>query len=185
MPYIPKVLCVKDVIPFGDYEFFNAHATVLKVSNIKKNILVPAVSIDAKSLAEFEDYVGFKHTPETWIRSYMMLYAELFNNKDVTIIRNVDNPVDYCRAVAQHFSDKAHDYSYEYDVINKHGFTEVPGKYYTFDMPDEFYCVIPMELGSWFEAVNNDEACMRILGQLAYGYLNATIPISNIRIVED
>jgi len=185
MSYIPKVLRVDEVIPHGDYTFFNEHATVLKVSNIHKGIRVPVLAIDRKSLVEFETYVGFKHTDETWIRSYLMTYCDLFDDKDVTIVTNVNNPIEYTKAIAQHLSDKAYDYSYEYDVIKHHGFTVVPNKYYEFDLPDEYYCVIPMDLGAWFEVVRNKEAGMRILGQLAYGYLHATIPISNIRIIEE
>lgn len=185
MSYIPKVLRVDEVIRHGDYTFFNEHATVLKVSNIRKVTGVPVLAIDHKSLVEFETYVGFKHTDETWIRSYLLTCCYLFDDKDVTIITNVDNPVEYTKAIAQHLSDKAYDYSYEYDVSEHHGFTAVPNKSYEFDLPDEYYCVIPMELGSWFDVVRNKEASMRILGQLAYGYIHATIPIRNIRIVDN
>ena len=185
MSYIPKVLRADDVIRHGDYAFFNEHATVLKVTNIRRNLKAPVICFDDDDLVAFEQAVGFQHTDETWIRSYLLLNVECFTDENVHIINNVEHPEEYLKALVQHFTDVAYDYSYEYDAgVNKY-FSYVCGCHYEFELPSEFYCVIPMELGAWYEAARNTDAAHAILGQLAYGYFHATVPITNIRIVAD
>lgn len=184
MPYIPKVLFVKDTIKHGGFKYSEPTATVLKVSNIR-GIRVPVLAIDSKALDEFEECVGFTHTRATWIRSYIMLYGDIYSDSDVEVISNVADPVEYSKALAQHFTDVDHDYSFEYDFASSHGFQTIPEKFYEFDLPSEFYCVIPMELGAWYDAIRDTQTRKRVLSQLAYDYLYSTIPITNIRIVEE
>lgn len=182
--YIPNSILSRDVIRHGGFKNEDPYATVLHVTGIR-SVRVPYMDMPEDTRLSFEAEVGFYHTAETYIRSYLMLFESIFNDENVNEITAAQHPRGYCKAIAQHLYETEHDYSYEYHHLVDHQCrVESTNTYYEFDLPTDWYCVIPMELGAWYYAID-DANKQRVLGQLAHEVIYATIPISNIRIVSD
>lgn len=183
MSYIPKYIRVSEVKRFSSFDLTNEFASVLHCRLTEPVQRVPVLAICHADLEEFNMTVGFNHSPEAWIRYHVMNCQDLY--KEVREIEATKEPVLYAAAITQHFSDYERDFSFEYDFKESHGFREIPRRFYEFDIPEEFFCVVPVDLNDpWFLAISDETSMKAVMSQLAWTYMLRTLPITNIREVE-
>lgn len=183
MPYIPKSIRVSEVKHFSSFDLTNEFASVLHCRLTEPVQRVPVVDINYADLDEFIKETGCHHSPETWIRYHVMNHQDLYN--EVRQVEAIKEPAVYTAAIAQHFRDFEKDFTFEYDTKESYGFREVPGRFYEFDIPEEVFCVVPVDLNDpWFLAIRDEASLKAVMSQLAWTYLLNTLPITNIREVE-
>ncbi len=183
MPYIPKSIKVSEIKTFSGFDLTNEFASVLRCLRTEPVQRVPVVDINYADLDEFIKETGCHHSPETWIRYHVMNHQDLYG--DVRHIQAIKDPATYATAIAQHLHDFEQDFTFEYDTKESYGFREIPGRFYEFDIPEEFFCIVPVDLDApWFGAIRDEASMKAVMGQLAWTYMLNTLPITNIREVE-
>ena len=178
---IPKITEIK---LHGDfrYEIPNARATAVKLTSMKHDLRIPVIHCTQPEL--WKEHTGFEHADDIFIRSWLIIFRQglTFDTKVLDSYKDSEE----CRQ-AHEANETYPNYtmSYEYDMISERFFVEADNAHYEFDIPDEMLILLPFDLlDSWFallpEAIQSE-----LVNSMAWTYLMSTLPITNIRIVED
>jgi hypothetical protein len=174
-------VAIKDVKLHGDFYRNEATVTVLRVKNFRVERSLPVVT--CKDPDGFEEETSYKHTPELYIRSNLMLFKG-FEYDVEEVDWRVEN--EACkRAIAENetLEERGMTFAYDRDVENM--FEASTTHHYAFDLPEEMLLVIPVDLNeSQYEGMDKT-ARHKLVDHLAWRQMMTTLPISNIREVEN
>lgn len=174
-------VAIKDVTWHGDFHRNEATVTVLRVKNFRVERTLPVVT--CKDPAGFKEETSYDHTPELYIRSNLMIFQGFYYDVEEVDWR-VEN--EACkRAIAENevLEERGMTFAYDRDVENM--FQTSTTQHYAFDLPEEMLLVIPVDLNeSQYEGMDKT-ARHKLVDHLAWRQMLTTLPICNIREVEN
>jgi hypothetical protein len=180
-----KPVNVNSIKLHGDYtyDFPNQSATVVRVFDLTHKTHPPVVT--CKDPEAWLKVTGIEHTPEAYIRSYLMLFKGGLEYDVHTLNWNSYN--DLCKqAYAENQQREDLPMTYEYDT-GMDMFDISITKHYEFDLPEEMLLLLPVDLleSEYVALEHYPEAYQAVISQLAWRYLITTLPITNIREVDN
>lgn len=174
--YLRPVL-ISDVKLHGDFALSDPTISVLRVRNMKV-VKYPQV-VSCTDPKGFTEETGYEHTPELYIRSYLMLYA--VSDYTVDEVEWVRENEACKQAIDENETLEERGMTFSYDGSFQNMFEPDITKHYEFDIPEEMLLVIPVDLNeSHFQCLSKDQRA-KVIDNLAWRQMLTTLPISNIR----
>ena len=174
-------VAIKDVMLHGDFGWSEPTVSVLRVKNMRVEKYPPVVT--CTDPAGFKEETSYDHTPELYIRSNLMIFQG-FEYDVEEVDWRVENEV--CkRAIAENEKLDERGMTFAYDCDTKDMFETDTTRHYEFDLPNEMLLVIPVDLNeSQYEGMDK-LVRHKLIDHLAWRQMLSTLPISNIREVEN
>lgn len=166
----------------GDYRFDMSCASAIRVTNFRTQQYPPVIK--CVNDAAWFGCVGFVHSTDAYIRSWLLFnkFGLLYNCQELSW--STDNAL--CeQAYINNETCPEFNMSYEYDGLTPNIFEVDNSKHYEFDLPEEMLIMIPVDLNNPEYDVMGKEAHDKFVDFLVYKYLITTLPITNIREVNN